>query len=144
MCGGFFRINRGFLIEGPFFEVNEVRGGSSSSGRAVSRIVPYLPAFKACVVSSARHSLSNAVLCVSSLPSPLIWGPGAAEVHGNGSVIECGRGSGRVNWGSPISDGVLVCRGVRRCPASHSLLWTLEELLGWLSALLGCSPVSGI
>ncbi len=142
--GSFFWVNHGFLIEGTFFEVDEICGGPSPSSWAVLRIVPYLPTFKACVISSAGHSLGDAVSCVSSLPSPLVWGPGATKVHRNRSVVERRRSSGRINWWGPISNGVSVRRSVRWGPASHGLLRVLEELLGWLSTLLGCSPVSGI
>ena len=143
--GGFLWVDRGFFIEGPFFEIDEICGGPSSPGRAVSRIVPHLPTFEACIVSSGTgRSLGDAVSRVSSLSSPLVWGPGATKVHGNRSVVKCRRGSGRINWGGPISDGVSVRGGVRWGPASHSLLRALEELLGCLFALLGCSPISGI
>ncbi len=106
--------------------------------------MPYLPTFEACVVSSTGCGLGDAVSRVSSLPSPLVWSPRATKVHGDRSVVKCWRSGGRINQGSPVSDGVPVRGGVRWGPASHILLRALEELLGRLFALLGCSPVPSV
>src|SRR5258708_40320863 len=106
--GAFLWIDRSLVIESPFFEVNEICGGPSSPGGAVSRVVSYLSAFEACIVSGAVCSLGDVVLHVPPLSSPLVWGSGATKVHGNRSVVKCRGSGGRINRGSPVSDGVLV------------------------------------
>src|SRR5258708_15462482 len=95
--------------------------------------------FETCVVVGTWGCLGDAVSCRSPLSSPLVRGPGATEVHGNGSIVERRRGSRQVYRGCPVSDRVSVCRGVWWSPSPHGLLGTLEELLR-LPSLLGCIP----
>ena len=91
---GFLGVDSGFVVVGLFLEVDEVSSGSPLSVRAVPRVVPYLPTFEAGIVSGAGCGLGDTTSCASSLSSPLVWGPRATEIHGNGSVIECWRSGG--------------------------------------------------
>ncbi len=141
--GGFFRVDCGFVVVGSLVEVDEVRGGPLSSEGAVPGIVPYLSTLKAGVVACPGCGLGDAASRVSSWPTPLVRGPGVAEVHRNRSVVERrGRRRG-VHRGCPVSNTVSVSGGVWWSPSPHILLGTLEEWLGWRFSLLGCvSPVS--
>src|SRR5258708_14226433 len=138
-------VNCWFMVEGSFVEVDKVCGGSSSSGGAIPGVMPILPAFEAGVVVSVRYGLGNTVLHRSPPSSPLVRGSGSAEVHGDGSVVKCRRGSGRVYRGCPVSDRISIRGGVWRGPTPHVLLGALEEWLGRLSYLLGgISPISRV
>ena len=142
---GFFWVDCRFFIKGSLVKVDKVSVGPLSSGGTVSSVMSHLSALEAGVIGGSGSCLSDAVSRVSSLSSPLVWGPSVAEVHWYGSVVK-GRGCRRrVYRRCPVSNGVPVGGGVRQSPPPHILLGALEELLRLLPSLLGCvSPVPGV
>ncbi len=138
--GGFLLVDHHFIVVAFFVEIDEVGRGPMSLCGTVSHIVSHLATFKAGVVSSVRGCLGDATSCHSSLLSPAIWGSRMAEVHWDRLVIEHWWGIGRVYWGCPVSDQIMVSSGVGWRPTPHSLLGALKEGWGQLSSLQSCVP----
>src|SRR5713226_7596396 len=106
--GGFFLVDHHLIIIAFFIEVDEVGCGPSLLCWTVLHIMSQLATFKAGIIVSVRCCLGDVASCCPPLLSPVVRSSRTAEIHWNRLVIERRRGVRGVDWGCPVSDGVLV------------------------------------